>query len=473
MTDVAPSMRVAQEEIFGPVLAVLPAREPRSRDRDRQRDPVRPVGRHLHALAHAAYEFINRIEAGLVMVNLPSAGVEYHVPFGGSKASSMGMREQGRVAVDFYTRDSDGLFEVLTVEVGSGLRARGSGIGFRARARAQRSEVQGSTNGLEVSPSSRAPSAEPRASHQELHATFQLPGACWSSRRRLVPASRRNLGQRGQPGRPARLGHRTDRGRDARSTARRISPGSCRRSARRRCGRPASPTSAAARRGWRSRSRRAAAISTTASTTRSGPSCSSRRRRTASRGPASRCASARDSQLERAGAGAGAGGQLAAAKIVGYTIGNDMSSRDIEGENPLYLPQAKVYDGCCALGPCVLVAVRAAAARDRGATCVIRRGRRPRSRARRPWRDEAAARRSWSSGCIARTASRTAASCSPAPASCRRTTSRWRPATRSRSPSSRSARWSTRWRSSLTSRKTRCFAQGPAVRFPTVSRGGG
>jgi 2-dehydro-3-deoxy-D-arabinonate dehydratase len=43
-------------------------------------------------------------------------------------------------------------------------------------------------------------------------------------------------------------------------------------------------------------------------------------------------------------------------KIVGYTIGNDMSSRDIEGENPLYLPQAKVYDGCCGLGPCVLVA---------------------------------------------------------------------------------------------------------------------
>jgi 2-dehydro-3-deoxy-D-arabinonate dehydratase len=44
------------------------------------------------------------------------------------------------------------------------------------------------------------------------------------------------------------------------------------------------------------------------------------------------------------------------ARIVGYTIGNDMSSRDIEGENPLYLPQAKVYDGSCALGPCILVA---------------------------------------------------------------------------------------------------------------------
>jgi 2-dehydro-3-deoxy-D-arabinonate dehydratase len=42
-------------------------------------------------------------------------------------------------------------------------------------------------------------------------------------------------------------------------------------------------------------------------------------------------------------------------RIIGCTIGNDMSSRDIEGENPLYLPQAKVYDGACALGPALLV----------------------------------------------------------------------------------------------------------------------
>lgn len=42
-------------------------------------------------------------------------------------------------------------------------------------------------------------------------------------------------------------------------------------------------------------------------------------------------------------------------KIAGYTIGNDMSSRSIEGENPLYLPQAKMYDGSASLGPCVLV----------------------------------------------------------------------------------------------------------------------
>ncbi len=45
-----------------------------------------------------------------------------------------------------------------------------------------------------------------------------------------------------------------------------------------------------------------------------------------------------------------------AGQIFGYTIGNDMSSRDLEGENPLYLPQAKVYDQCCALGPAILVA---------------------------------------------------------------------------------------------------------------------
>jgi 2-dehydro-3-deoxy-D-arabinonate dehydratase len=42
-------------------------------------------------------------------------------------------------------------------------------------------------------------------------------------------------------------------------------------------------------------------------------------------------------------------------KIIGYTLGNDVSSRDIEGENPLYLPQAKVYDGSCAIGPAILV----------------------------------------------------------------------------------------------------------------------
>jgi aldehyde dehydrogenase (NAD+) len=103
VTDVRPEMRVAQEEIFGPVAAILPAR-----DID---DAVQIANGIRFGLSAsictrsltAAFEFINRIEAGLVMVNLPSAGVEYQVPFGGSKASSMGMREQGSVAVDFYT----------------------------------------------------------------------------------------------------------------------------------------------------------------------------------------------------------------------------------------------------------------------------------------------------------------------------------------------------------------------------------
>lgn len=55
-------------------------------------------------------------------------------------------------------------------------------------------------------------------------------------------------------------------------------------------------------------------------------------------------------------------------KLVGYTVGNDMSARDIEGENPLYLPQAKVYNQCCALGPCVLLADQPL---DRDSTKVI------------------------------------------------------------------------------------------------------
>jgi 2-dehydro-3-deoxy-D-arabinonate dehydratase len=53
-----------------------------------------------------------------------------------------------------------------------------------------------------------------------------------------------------------------------------------------------------------------------------------------------------------------------AGKIVGFTIGNDMSSRSIEGENPLYLPQAKMYDGACALGPAILLIDDPAQLRD-------------------------------------------------------------------------------------------------------------
>ena len=101
-------------------------------------------------------------------------------------------------------------------------------------------------------------------------------------------------------------------------------------------------------------SRRAAAISTTASTTRRVPSCSSRPRRSVSSVRGSRYASA----ATRGGTCPSPSWRwrsTRAAAIIGYTIGNDMSSRDIEGENPLYLPQAKVYTESCALGPCVLL----------------------------------------------------------------------------------------------------------------------
>ena len=64
----------------------------------------------------------------------------------------------------------------------------------------------------------------------------------------------------------------------------------------------------------------------------------------------------------------------AGARITGYTIGNDMSSRDIEGENPLYLPQAKVYDGCCALGPGILVSDQPLAASTKIALKIARNG---------------------------------------------------------------------------------------------------
>ncbi|MET0970906.1 MAG: aldehyde dehydrogenase family protein [Tardiphaga sp.] len=102
-TGVTNSMRIAREEIFGPVAAVI------------------RVGDYAEALAVAndtefdlsagicttslkyASDFKRNSEAGMVMVNLPIAGVDYHVPFGGRKGSSFGAREQGRYAAEFYT----------------------------------------------------------------------------------------------------------------------------------------------------------------------------------------------------------------------------------------------------------------------------------------------------------------------------------------------------------------------------------
>ena len=100
---VAPEMRIAQEEIFGPVLALMVAND--FDDAMRLANGVR-FGLSASIVSKdlaRVHQFINRIEAGLITVNLPTAGVEYQLPFGGTKESSFGMREQGPLALDFYT----------------------------------------------------------------------------------------------------------------------------------------------------------------------------------------------------------------------------------------------------------------------------------------------------------------------------------------------------------------------------------
>ncbi|MCC6163963.1 MAG: aldehyde dehydrogenase family protein [Acidobacteria bacterium] len=103
LDDVTPAMGIAQDEVFGPVVAILPAD-----DFEHALALANDVRFGLsaaictHSLSHAL-QFAQRVDAGMVMVNLPSAGVEYQVAFGGSKASSLGPREQGPEAIDFYT----------------------------------------------------------------------------------------------------------------------------------------------------------------------------------------------------------------------------------------------------------------------------------------------------------------------------------------------------------------------------------
>ncbi len=102
-SEVTSEMRVAQEEVFGPVLALMVAED--FEDALRIANDVR-FGLSASIVSKdltRVHEFINRIEAGLITVNLPTAGVEYQLPFGGTKESSYGMREQGPQALDFYS----------------------------------------------------------------------------------------------------------------------------------------------------------------------------------------------------------------------------------------------------------------------------------------------------------------------------------------------------------------------------------
>ena len=103
LTETTNAMRVNREEIFGPVATVI-----RVKDYDEALAIANDTTFGLSAgictksLKHANH-FRRECQAGMVMVNLPTAGVDYHVPFGGRKSSSYGSREQGRYAVEFYT----------------------------------------------------------------------------------------------------------------------------------------------------------------------------------------------------------------------------------------------------------------------------------------------------------------------------------------------------------------------------------
>jgi aldehyde dehydrogenase (NAD+) len=100
---VTEDMRIAREEIFGPVLAVMRAKN--FEDAIRIANAV-PFGLSASIQTRnltRVFDYISQMEAGLLTVNLPSAGVEYQLPFGGTKDSSFGPKEQGPVALEFYS----------------------------------------------------------------------------------------------------------------------------------------------------------------------------------------------------------------------------------------------------------------------------------------------------------------------------------------------------------------------------------
>ncbi len=102
-TECTNEMRIAREEIFGPVACVIRARDYEEALHLANDTPFGlTAGICTTSLKHATH-FKRNAEAGMVMVNLPTAGVDFHVPFGGTKGSSYGPREQGAYAKDFYT----------------------------------------------------------------------------------------------------------------------------------------------------------------------------------------------------------------------------------------------------------------------------------------------------------------------------------------------------------------------------------
>jgi aldehyde dehydrogenase (NAD+) len=103
ITETDNAMRINREEVFGPVASVIRVADPdEALAVANDCDFGLSAGVCTTSLKHATH-FRRHLQAGMVMVNLPTAGVDYHVPFGGTKGSSHGTREQGSLAVEFYT----------------------------------------------------------------------------------------------------------------------------------------------------------------------------------------------------------------------------------------------------------------------------------------------------------------------------------------------------------------------------------
>ena len=101
--DTQAAMRINREEVFGPVASVIRVKDYEEALAVANDTPFGlAAGIATTSLKHATH-FKRHSQAGMVMVNLPTAGVDYHVPFGGRKGSSYGPREQGRYAQEFYT----------------------------------------------------------------------------------------------------------------------------------------------------------------------------------------------------------------------------------------------------------------------------------------------------------------------------------------------------------------------------------
>jgi acyl-CoA reductase-like NAD-dependent aldehyde dehydrogenase len=101
--DVTEEMTIAREEIFGPVLAVMRAKDFEEAMRIANNIPFGLSASIQTTNLSRVFDYVYRMEAGLLTVNLPSAGVEYQLPFGGTKESSFGPKEQGPAALEFYS----------------------------------------------------------------------------------------------------------------------------------------------------------------------------------------------------------------------------------------------------------------------------------------------------------------------------------------------------------------------------------